>query len=230
MYEKSVIGLLSLGYINAANEGMIIVEISLIISAILTPSFWHYEVIWIFDIIYTLLLIICLCSLYTFLSSLINIWKVRGISYVGSYFIDSFLTILILLFPVINFMFMFSSFEYYFDLIYYLSSIMFLRVAIQLQVDIITDQKFKKRRFYLIFLTYLSIIGLLSSSFFIDDFTENYQDLIKIIFYIFIGINMLGLIHFCIDISFSITRFLGISFLSIETKFSEALLNKRDNE
>ncbi len=226
MYEKSVIGLLSLGYINEANEGMVIIELSLIISAILTPTFWHNEVIWIFDVNYTLLLVIGLCSLYTFLSSLINIWKVRGISYVGSYFIDSFLTILILLFPVINFMFMLSSFEYYFDLIYYLSSIMFIRVAIQLQVDIISDQRFMKRRFYLIFFTYISIIGLLSSSIFIDDFTENYQDLIKIVFYIFIGINLYGLIHFCIDISLSITRFLGISFLTIKTNFPESLLSE----
>ena len=214
MYEEYVVGFLNLGIINGADEGNLIVVIASIINFTFGDKFWYNEIdlgfrtAFYIDIVLFALIIGSVCTL---VNSLNNMIKVKGFRIVFKYLYDSILMIFVMLFPWINLMLLKKGeFEDNLLTIYFITSIMFCRICINIQCDIVGNQVYNSRRFTTIILSYILYLILLLTREQILNETKIDYVLISML-----AILTISFLHFIIDVTQTLLNFLDIHFLKI---------------
>lgn len=211
-YEEYVVGYLNLGMINGADEGVFVVFLIALFSAILGTEFWKMDTLLGLTIIQIMISCVVIASIYQILSSLHNILTNKGLKSVYNLIVDSWLMIFILQLPFINWIVFKENSQDYLTITLYVVSMMFCRVTIQLQCDIVGKQIFKNR---FIFVSICNVICLVIVLIF--KMSPNFFNYFPLgIAYAIVLIILIGTtFHFLYDGIETITSFLGIRFLSI---------------
>jgi len=148
-----------LGAINGADEGNLIVVIAVLLTYVFGDGIWHHQCQILsntYEVIDIVLFWLAVGSAYTCIFSLKNVVKTKGAVYILNYLYESVLSIWIMLFPVFcYFLFPEQEFKDNLLLIYAIVSLMFSRVCIQIQCDIVGSQKYRSRRLYTLISTYV---------------------------------------------------------------------------
>jgi phosphatidylglycerophosphate synthase len=217
MYEEINIGYLNLGLINGADEGNVIVLISAIVTYFFGYSLWHQDItilgnsLKVVDLILTILMI---GSFFTIANSLCNIIKVTGNPFktVFKYIYESTLSISIMCFPWVNyFLLKKGEFEENLLIIYFITSVMFCRVCIQIQCDIVGNQQYKSRRFPTLIIGYIIYFLVLVSR----DSLGVLNIRIDYALVILLGILCLNFFHFVYNTVNTLLYYLNISLWKI---------------
>jgi ethanolaminephosphotransferase len=210
-YEEYVVGFLNLGIINGADEGNFLVFLIALISGILGPAIWQIDIFSELKIVHILIILLVIGSSYQILSTIYNIFMEKGIKSIYNLMVDSWLMTLILVLPVLNYFVLREEYQKYTTIILYITSVMFCRVTIQLQCDIVGKQEFNNKYIFVPICYTVCVILLLGS--------ELCHCLNTFIIYSIFVIVLLVLFatfsHFIYDAIETMTEFLGIKFLTI---------------
>ncbi len=211
-YEEYVVGFLNLGIINGADEGNFLVFLIALISGILGPGIWQIELFAGVKTVHLLLLFLVIGCSYQVFSTLYNIFMEKGIISIYHLMLDSWLMTLILILPVLNFCVLRDEYQKYTTMILYITSVMFCRVTIQLQCDIVGKQEFNNKFIFVSVCYSVCVILLLGNELCHNCFNTF---LIYSIFVIVLLVLLVTFSHFIYDAIETMTEFLGIKFLTI---------------
>lgn len=209
VYEEYIIKYMHLGMINGADEGNVVIALSALLSAVFGVEIWNIEVIATYTVSDVMITLLCLGTLQTIFQCVYGIIKIKnGYKHLVNFIFNSINFLLCMSMIFSTFIWDFKTYTNLTSYLFLLVSLTFSRITIEMQVNIISNKKYKINHMVLI----TQLIWILNVCF--RDTIRFYVD-VRNVFYVLIFINFSSFVFFVTNVLNQIKSHLGINLFTI---------------
>lgn len=210
-YEEYRTGKMILQIINNADEGNLIVLLIAILGFIFGQDFWHFIIFSDIRIRDFFIYISLIGSIFSVSENINNIVKDKNyFEEVKILIVDVFWIFNDVVLPLLTYIFDRKFYYDHFIFIYFSISLIFLRITIELLIDIVCKRKFRKNNMIcvIIIIWYTFLFANLFDCYYVS------RTLFLTLYYLIIALFM-ELIKFLIFVTYDVKTFLGLNLLTI---------------